>query len=78
MLCQDTNAYLCPDEAGLTHSPFKDLLVSTSRRSREGHAFCSAVVHTAILSTRHVDNETWTVLERSDECQYLADAVENL
>jgi hypothetical protein len=31
-----------------------------------------------MLLTLHADNETWTALEKSDECEYLADAVESL
>jgi hypothetical protein len=31
-----------------------------------------------MLLILHADNETWTVLKKSDECEYLADAVESL
>jgi hypothetical protein len=66
------------DEAALTHGASKRLLVSTSRSTEEGHAFGSTAAHTAILLDHHSDGETWTVLEKSDECEYLVDAMETL
>jgi hypothetical protein len=66
------------NEASLSHGPSNGLFISTSRSTNESPAFCSAAVHTAMLLTLHADNETWTALEKSDECEYLADAVESL
>lgn len=42
------------------------------------NGFCKTITHTAILLGLIASARGWTVLEKSDECEYLGDAVEDL
>jgi hypothetical protein len=68
------------DEASIVHPTFSKFHVITSRKNRmcpeSPGSFCNATVHTANVLGITADGNS--VLEESAECEYLADAVEDL
>ncbi|KAH7086003.1 hypothetical protein BKA63DRAFT_549007 [Paraphoma chrysanthemicola] len=63
-------------------SGYQVFKVATARARKSSPAalnsFCKTITHTAVLLGMEVNERGWTVLEKSDECEYLSDAVEDL
>jgi hypothetical protein len=68
------------DEAPIVFPMFKSFKVVTSRREKNSPAsptgFCSAAICVATLLS--ISGDGAVALEKSAECEFLADAVENL